>query len=179
MRIQRFGSILCFTGVLSTLMVGCMLPLRPSGCPVNPAQQLLTEINQVRTREGVAPVWPNVLLARAAQAHARAISEGRATGHFGHEGSDPLQRITETGYLPRAFGENVAMGSSNPRLVVEAWMRSPGHQQILLDPSVEEVGLGGVLDSDQPIWVADFGSGNESVDTRCHPWTAPSTTNSR
>jgi uncharacterized protein YkwD len=158
-------------GLFSGLLLsGCVHPPSPLRCPENPAQGFLEAINEVRTREGVTPVWPNILLARAAQGHARKLADGEAEGHFASDGSDPLQRITAEGYLPVAFGENVALGSSDPRLVLEAWMRSPAHKEVLLDPSVEEVGLGGVLDSDRPVWVANFGSRREESETRCHSW---------
>jgi len=149
---------------------GCSTPFRAAPCDPNPAQYLLEEINRIRADEGVPPVWPNLHLARAADAHARAIAMGDAEGHFGEDGSDPLQRIREAGYLPLAFGENVAIGTAASSMVVEAWMESPTHRTVLLDPSVDEVGFGGVLDIDRPIWVADFGRGRETAETRCHPW---------
>lgn len=152
------------------LLFGCSLPLRTRSCQENPAQRFVREINEVRDAAGVNPVWPNPLLAQAAQGHAEALSEGRAEGHFGIDGSDPLQRITAEGYLPLAFGENVAFGGADPGLVVEAWLRSPAHREVLLDPSVHEVGLGGMLSLDRPIWVANFGSGREEATERCHPW---------
>jgi len=166
----RLPSTVWFGTASFILLSGCILPPRTRPCASNPAQQLMEVINEVRAREGTRPVWPNVLLARAAQTHARALSAGDASGHFGSDGSDPLQRITASGYYPRAFGENTATGATDPRLVVEAWLRSPAHRQVLMDPSVDEVGFGGVLDTDPPVWVADFGSGRETTETRCHPW---------
>jgi uncharacterized protein YkwD len=169
MRTLPPASILLFALASSASLSSCILPLGTSKCRASPAQQLLIEINEARARAGVSPVWPNVRLARAAEAHAQALVRGEASGHLGPNGSDPLQRITDAGYLPLAFGENIAMGSLAPRLIVQAWLESPGHRLVLLDPQVREVGLGGVLDSDNPIWVADFGSGKESTETRCHP----------
>ena len=170
MRAPPLVTILWFALASSASLSSCILPLRTSECRANPAQQLLFEINEARAREGIPPVWPNVRLSKAAEAHAQALAEGEALGHFGATGSDPLQRITDAGYLPLAFGENIAMGSLAPRMIVEAWLLSPGHRLVLLDPAVQEVGLGGVLDSAPPIWVADFGSGREVTETRCHPW---------
>lgn len=149
---------------------GCILPPRTRRCDANPAQQLLQVINEARGREGIRPLWPNTTLARAAQSHARHLSTGEASGHLGPDGSDPLQRITAVGYQPRAFGENTATGASDPRLIVEAWLRSPAHREVLMDPAVEEVGLGGVLDAARPVWVADFGAAWQTTETRCHPW---------
>lgn len=162
--------ILWFALALPAFLFSCTTPLRVAQCAGNPAQDLLDEINEARARENAPPLWADVLLAKAAEAHAQALAAGEASGHFGPDGSDPLKRIEGTGYLPRAFGETIAMGSSAPRLIVEAWLLSPGHRQILLDHSYKEVGLGGVLDSDNPIWVASFGSELEPPKTKCHPW---------
>ena len=153
----------------SVFLAGCAALPRVSECAANPAQDLLVEVNAARAREGVPPVWPNALLIRAAQGHAQALADGTASGHFGADGSGPLERITDVGYPPSAFGENTATGSSAPDRIVGAWLASPGHRAILLDPSYEEIGLGGVLDTDRPVWVADFGARKESSDVRCHP----------
>ena len=149
---------------------GCATLPQASECDANPAQALLIEINQARTQEGVPPVWPSPVLIRAAQAHAQALADGTAEGHFSADGSDPLERMTAAGYLPIAFGENTATGSSTPARIVAAWLASPGHRAVLLDASLEEIGLGSVLDIDRPVWVADFGTQQESSDVRCHAW---------
>ena len=154
----------------SVFFAGCVTLPRVSECAANPAQDLLVEVNGARAREGVPPVWPNTLLIRAAQAHAQELADGKASGHVGADGSNPLERITDAGYLASAFGENTATGSSDPEPIVAAWLTSPGHRAVLLDPSLEEIGLGGVLDTDRPVWVADFGARRESSEVRCHLW---------
>ena len=156
------GSIFAFSS--------CVTPMRVAECEINPAQALLNEMNRARSQEGAPLLWANVRLASAAASHAQALAEGRASGHIGADGSDPLTRIEEAGYLPRGFGENVAIGALAPELIVKAWLESPAHREILLEPSYLEVGLGAVLDSDRPIWVADFGSEREPPKTKCHPW---------
>lgn len=170
MRASPPALILSLALAASVFLAGCVTLPRVSECAANPAQDLLVELNEARAREGVPPVWPNALLIRAAEAHAQALAAGTASGHVGADGSDPLERITDAGYLPRAFGENTATGSSSPGRIVGAWLVSPGHRAVLLDPSLEEIGLGGVLDTDRPVWVADFGARRESSDVRCHPW---------
>lgn len=170
MRTSRVVPILRVSLASPVLLFGCATGPGVSECGANPAQRLLFEINEARASEGVPPVWPNAMLVSAAQAHAQALADGTASGHLGADGSDPLERITEAGYLPIAFGENTATGSSAPARIVEAWLASPGHRTVLLAPSYDEVGLGGVLDIDRPVWVADFGARKESSDVRCHPW---------
>ncbi len=170
MRASAPALILSFALAASVFSGGCATLPRVSECAANPAQDLLLEINEARAREGVPPVWPNAALIRAAQAHAQALAAGTASGHVGADGSDPLERITDAGYLPLAFGENTATGSSAAGRIVGAWLMSPGHRTVMLHPSYEEIGLGGVLDTDRPVWVADFGARTESSDARCHPW---------
>jgi uncharacterized protein YkwD len=165
---SRPNRLVCLA--LTLALFGCIRPLRTHQCVQNPAQQLVVEINEARAHADVPPVWPSLLLARAAQGHAEALAAGEASGHFGKDGSDPLTRISVEGYHPFFFGENTATGSSNPLLIVKAWLRSPAHREVILDPSVDEVGIGGVPDSDAPVWVADFGSNREAATTRCHPW---------
>lgn len=148
----------------------CFLARGISPCDPNPAHALLLEINRVRALEGVGPVRPNHMLAQAAQRHADALQRGEGGGHFGADGSDPLLRITDAGYRPQAFGENIAWGSLTPDRIVQAWMDSPGHRLVLLGPDYDEVGLGGILDQGRPIWVADFGTQPEESAGRCHPW---------
>lgn len=169
MKVLLHLSIL-FLALCSVLLVGCLSAFRVAECPANPAQDLLEEINEARVTAGVLPVRPNLLLAVAAQGHARALSRGRAIGHRGNDGSDPLMRITDAGYQPVAFGENVAAGTRSPVLIIQAWLRSPAHRDVLLDPAVREVGLGGMPESDPPVWVADFGASREDAEARCHPW---------
>ena len=170
MRSHRLVIFLFITLASFFTFSGCVTPLRVAECELNPAQNLSNEMNRARSQEGVPLLWANLRLASAATAHAHALAEGRASGHIGADGSDPLKRIEEAGYLPRGFGENVAIGTLAPELIVKAWLESPAHREVLLAPSYLEVGLGGVLDSDRPIWVADFGSEREPPKTKCHPW---------
>lgn len=154
----------------SMLLTSCTKQLGISACEPNPAQNLLDGINQARSQSGAPPLWANESLAKAAQGHAQAVSEGKAEGHVGLNGSDPLLRIEEAGYAPWAFGENVAIGTERPEVVIGAWLASPAHRTVLLDDSFQEVGLGGVLDSGRPVWVANFGSEHDPPKTRCHSW---------
>ncbi len=170
MRALVFIGIVSFALVSSGLLSGCFLSVPQSECAANPAQTLLVKINEARAREGVPPVRPNAHLARAAAGHARELASGKTSTHTGSTGSDPLKRIREAGYVPLAWGENFVIGSNNPRTIIEAWLKSPGHREVLLDPAYAEVGLGGVPDSDPPAWVADFGAEKENPKLRCHPW---------
>lgn len=74
---------------------------------------------------------------------------------FSHTcGSTLQQRVQRTSYLPcgcaYGLGETLAWGSGNrgkARKVVEGWMKSPAHRQILLTRSFRHLGVGVVRGS--------------------------------
>ena len=64
-----------------------------------------------------------------------------SSDQFTH-GANFAGRISASGYVWRAAGENIATGYSTPRTVVHAWMASAGHCQNILNPSYRNVGTG-------------------------------------
>jgi len=87
------------------------------------------------------PVTLSVQLANAAAIHARDMAQRGAIGHRGSDGSESGERITRTGYVWRASGENVAAGQRDADAVVAAWLASPGHCATLMGPHFTEMGV--------------------------------------
>ncbi|MCA1734131.1 MAG: CAP domain-containing protein, partial [Acidobacteria bacterium] len=65
----------------------------------------------------------------------------RYFSHISPDGREPFEVIEDRGYDFREAGENLAAGFASAKLVVAAWMRSPGHRDNLLSPSFEAVGV--------------------------------------
>jgi uncharacterized protein YkwD len=68
-----------------------------------------------------------------------------AADYFGHGGipaSSPAVRISAAGFDWGAYGEAISTGFPTPRLVVDGWLASPPHCQILLSPSYDFIGVG-------------------------------------
>jgi subtilisin family serine protease/uncharacterized protein YkwD len=120
------------------------------------ATSLLAAINQVRRAHRLPVVTGSVQLARGALAHVRALA---ASGRFTHDWSDGTPFGT---WILRYFpaprsgtwvaGENLVWGSAamTPTAAVAAWLASPPHRRILLDPRWREFGAGAVLCTDAP-----------------------------
>jgi uncharacterized protein YkwD len=82
-----------------------------------------------------------------------------ARHYFAHTslgGATLTDRIRRAGYLPSqgrwSAGEILAWASGSqatPRGLVDAWMASPEHRRILLDPKFSDVGVGVVAGSPQ------------------------------
>ncbi|MFC1649196.1 CAP domain-containing protein [Patescibacteria group bacterium] len=91
--------------------------------------------------------------------------------HVAPDGTEPWKFFTDSGYVYKYAGENLARDFSNPESAVNAWMASPTHKDNLLSSKYSDIGiavvegdLGGV---DTTIIVQMFGtrlsSGTESV----------------
>lgn len=134
--------------------------------------RLAAQINAVRVRHGLRPLRVSRELAAAASLHSREMARLGFFSHTSRDGKAFWKRI-ERFYRPRgarvwAVGENLIWQSPDldAREAVAAWMKSPGHRRVLLDPSWREVGLSavhsvaaaGVFDGmDVTLVTADFG----------------------
>jgi uncharacterized protein YkwD len=73
----------------------------------------------------------------------------RYFAHLAPSGSNPAQRVGQTGYLSGSarwlIGETLAWGTgdaASAHRIVLAWMKSPDHRRILLRESYRELGVG-------------------------------------
>lgn len=106
-------------------------------------------LNRRRASRGVRKLRHNRRLASAARAHAADMVSRDYFAHTTPNGVSFLDRILKTNYATAssgyAVGENLAWGSyqlGTPRLIVRAWMRSPGHRRNILDGRFREIGIG-------------------------------------
>jgi uncharacterized protein YkwD len=145
---------------------------RPPQLTVDEARDsVVCLMNKRRRSNGLQKLTVNVKLQRAAQRHSNSMDAGNYFDHNSPNGSDPISRIQDTGYLAGArswaIGENIRWGSgslSTPRVAVQEWMNSSSHREIMLSRSYRQVGVGvaigapvGGLGDNAAIYTADFG----------------------
>jgi uncharacterized protein YkwD len=111
---------------------------------------LLAAINAERQQRGLRPLRPSRDLARAADAHARAMG---TNGFFAHESRDGTSASTRIrryyrveGYSRWLTGETLlwrspGVGASD---AVALWLASPPHRKILLAGEFRDVGIAAV-----------------------------------
>ena len=113
-------------------------------------RSIVSEINAVRTRNGLRPLVNSRSLATAARSHSRDMAR---IGFFAHEspGGKPFdQRIRRyyrsAGYRSWRAGENLLWASPDIEAgrAVKLWLQSPSHRRILLSPNWREIGLSAV-----------------------------------
>lgn len=138
-------------------------------------QQVVYLTNQERVARGLPPLKQVQALTIAARGHSTDMALNDFFGHTGSDGSTLAQRVSRAGYtFWNIAAENIAAGFPSPEEVVQAWLNSPSHRDILLHPQLREIGVGHYYQpDDQPnvrfsdgsiggpyyhYWTQDFGT---------------------
>ena len=119
------------------------------------ARQLMEATNADRAQQGLGPLKWDQALARAAQRHAELMVGQRALSHqYGGE-ADLDTRVAQEGEHFHVVAENLAVAATPEALEAE-WMHSPGHRANILDPRLNEIGVGMVRQGGYLWAVEDF-----------------------
>src|SRR3954468_12119438 len=129
---------------------------------------LVCDMNVLRAQNGLRPLRWDWRLWAAAERMAVDMTERHFFSHVTPDGRNLVDRVLPTGYLPDepswTLTENLAWGRgalSTPLSVAFGWMGSPAHRENVLDPVVDDVGIGvidGPPDLGGIVYVADFGT---------------------
>lgn len=117
----------------------------PTSCPMPgllPEEQAVVDwINAARQAQGLPRVNVDLRLTAAARDHSVDLAGRSELTHTGSNGSSLQERILRAGYLASASSELLAGGVGNPRTVVNLWLNSAPHRDVLLS-SWDDVGVG-------------------------------------
>jgi uncharacterized protein YkwD len=89
----------------------------------------------------VPPLRWNRDLLDAAQRHADDMASHGFMSHTGSDGSQPHERLDDTGYQAAMSAENVASGYKTPVAAINGWLASPSHCAALLNGGYVEMGV--------------------------------------
>lgn len=123
--------------------------------PMDQAQipnRVLTQINLLRSQQGMQPLTLNPQLAAAAMAHSRDMSAQNRAWHFGSDGSSPLERVRRQGYMGHLVGENISETYENEITTLNAWMQTRDTRDLIMDPAARELGMGWFQEPSNKIW---------------------------
>jgi uncharacterized protein YkwD len=141
------AAVTAFTLVPAAGALACTGANAPAGTlsPRAYARTVECVLNVERAAHGLAPFAHDRRLARAARRFSRAMVRLRFFDHVSPAGSTLSRRARAAGYGGRSLGETIGWGTgelSTPASIVEQWMLSPPHRQIILHGSFRRVGLG-------------------------------------
>jgi uncharacterized protein YkwD len=109
---------------------------------------VLCRVNAERAAARLAPVQRAGALEASAQRHATDMVARRFFAHVSPSGGTVDKRARRAGYLTApcwVLGEDLGWAPppvASAAAVVGAWMESPGHRAVILDPEFREAGIG-------------------------------------
>ena len=119
------------------------------------SQKVLTLVNAARGKPrkcgrnsfpAVPPLTLSAILNRAALIHSQDMAKNDFFEHQGSDGSKVGDRVSRVGYRWRGVAENIAIGAETAEIVVEGWLKSPGHCVNIMSPNYSEMGIAYVTD---------------------------------
>lgn len=105
-------------------------------------QQLIDAINDRRVAQGLPPLHRDERLMQAARRHSLDMADNELCSHTGSDGSNPFDRIRDSGYPMASGSEVIACGYQTADDVVQGWWNSPPHRTILTSESYVDIGCG-------------------------------------
>jgi len=99
--------------------------------------------NQAMPAAGLL-TWNNRLTA-AADGHSLHMRNTETISHSGPNNNSAGDRATAQGYVWARTGENIAAGYATVNGVIDGWLESTVHCQLLMDPGFRDVGVSQVL----------------------------------
>jgi uncharacterized protein YkwD len=105
-------------------------------------------VNGIRTSRGLPALTRSAELQAIAMRHGTDMVTRRYFAHVSPSGGTVDKRARRAGYLDGpcwVLGEDLGWapaGIASAQAVVDAWMESPSHRAVILDPRFREVGIG-------------------------------------
>lgn len=110
--------------------------------------ELLRLVNAYRHSKGLNELANDPSIRNVARAHAKHMIDHQFVGHVNPEGDGAGDRLAAAGVPWEMTGENLAAGYATPQEVLEAWLASPGHREVLEGAEWTRAGVGYMCDPD-------------------------------
>ena len=141
-------------GGMSVLLLVAGLVNPAATTPLLPEEtQVIYLVNEERQALGLGPLWNNAQLYEAAMGHSLDMATNNFFSHTGSNGSTFVQRIQAEGYTGSPYGECIGMGYPTAEAMVDGWMNSPPHHDIIMSPSINRIGISHI----SSYWTLDVG----------------------
>ena len=120
-------------------------------------KEVVTLVNQERSKQGLAPLKENVKLSNVARTKSEDMAKNNYFSHTSPTYGSPFDMMKQFGITYTAAGENIAMGQPTAASVMNGWMNSPGHRANILSKDFTEIGVGLAKNASGSIyWTQDF-----------------------
>ena len=106
------------------------------------AQEIVLLVNEERTNAGLAPIALDAELTKVAQLKSQDMQSKYYFSHTSPTYGSPFEMMKQFGISYKSAGENIAMGQTTAKQVMDAWMNSEGHRANILDSKFTHIGVG-------------------------------------
>lgn len=106
------------------------------------AEIMTAKINEYRESHGLPRLATNLKLQMVAEKYAKQMFEEKYFEHRDRDGKNVGDRALEENYDYQIVLENLGKWQTNIDQVMSEWKASPTHHKNILDPRVDEVGIG-------------------------------------
>lgn len=96
------------------------------------AARVIELVNAERARRGRDAFATDDLVTAAAEIHSDDMAAHQNMSHTGSDGSNTGDRLERVGFSWRGWGENIGAGYADAAAMVDGWMNSTGHREIIL-----------------------------------------------
>lgn len=104
--------------------------------------ELILRVNQYRVANGLKNLKWNVILSNTASQYAKNMYDTKIFEHKDQHGYRVGDRILQNGYDYAYALENLGRGHTSVDAIMTDWKNSPTHNKNLLNPNVDEIGVG-------------------------------------
>lgn len=150
------------TGIkVAVVMTTALMPLEAFLAPDVLSEQqhkLLALVNEVRAEQELPALPETPPLKTSSQLKVDDMATNHYFDHNGPNGHNFKYFLKTAGYDYHLAGENLAMGFSDARAVVNAWVKSPLHYRNIIEPDFKEMGMSlavGTQDAKDTIYIAN------------------------
>ncbi len=105
------------------------------------AREILELVNTERAKNNIPSLKINNKLIQAANNKANYLVKNNYFSHSSRDGKSFSTWIKKTTYKYSFVGENLAKDFPSSKLIVAAWLKSPGHKENLLNENFTETGI--------------------------------------
>ena len=123
------------------------------------AQEVLSQINLARRKEGLSNLVLSDALCEVAAARAKEQAQMGGISHQRPDGSEWYTILSGYGLPATGCGENLAVNYTSASAVVKAWLESPAHKSNIMNTRYASMGVGYYEKNGNIYWVQLFSTG--------------------
>ena len=110
-------------------------------------RELASLVNHARAQQGLMPLRLDERLSDIARLKSQDMINRQYFSHDSPVYGSPFDMLARFGLNYRRAGENIAMGQQTAQRVINAWLKSQGHRENILDPVYNTIGVGHAKDN--------------------------------